>query len=75
MLFLLRGRRNRTRIAQFGMELTDRDFMAADRGDHPSHGELFERGWSAASVVRTSTRGALAGEEIVNWFAAQLPPG
>lgn len=56
-----------------GDSLLDVDLLlAADGGIHPSHGELFDRGWSAPTVVRTRARGALAGEEIVNWFAAQV---
>jgi hypothetical protein len=58
-----------------GDSLLDVDMLlAADRSIHPSHGELFDRGWSAPSVVSTAERGALAGEEIVNWFAAQVAP-
>ncbi|MEO8888213.1 MAG: HAD family hydrolase [Jatrophihabitantaceae bacterium] len=58
-----------------GDSLLDADLLlAADRGIHPAHGELFDRGWSAPSVVTTLERGALAGEEIVSWFTAQLAP-
>lgn len=56
-----------------GDSLLDVDMLlAADRAIHPSHGELFDRGWSAPTVVRTAERGALAGQEIVAWFAAQV---
>ncbi|MGH8961868.1 MAG: HAD family hydrolase [Jatrophihabitantaceae bacterium] len=56
-----------------GDSLLDVDLLlAADRGIHPAHGELFDRGWSAPTVVRTRQRGALAGEEIVTWFADQV---
>lgn len=55
-----------------GDSLLDVDLLlGADRGIQPSHGELFEQGWSAPHVVRTSARGVRAGEEIVTWFAAQ----
>jgi hypothetical protein len=53
-----------------GDSLLDVDLLlGADRGIHPSHGELFEQGWSAPRVERTEQRGVLAGEEILAWFA------
>jgi hypothetical protein len=56
-----------------GDSLLDIDLLlAADRGIHPSHGELFDQGWSAPSVVRTAESGIRAGEEIVRWFRSQL---
>jgi hypothetical protein len=59
-----------------GDSLLDVDMLlAADHAIHPAHGELFDRGWSAPTVVRTAERGALAGEEIVDWFATRAGPG
>ena len=55
-----------------GDSLLDRDLLCyADRGIHPAHGELFASGWSAPQVDRTRTAGVLAGQEIVEWFAAR----
>jgi hypothetical protein len=55
-----------------GDSLLDVDLLLrADRGIHPRHGELFESGWSAPSVLQTQACGVMAGEEIVDWFAAQ----
>lgn len=52
-----------------GDSLLDVDLLlAADRGIHPRHGELFEQGWSARHVVGTTASGQLAGEEIAAWF-------
>lgn len=53
-----------------GDSLLDVDLLlAADRGIHPRHGELWEQGWSAPTVVATGSSGITAGEEIVRWFA------
>jgi hydroxymethylpyrimidine pyrophosphatase-like HAD family hydrolase len=58
-----------------GDSLLDADLLrGADAGIHPRHGELFERGFSAPAVVCTSESGIRACEEIVSWFAAQVPP-
>jgi hypothetical protein len=55
-----------------GDSLLDRDLLCyADRGIHPAHGELFASGWSAPQVDRTRAAGVLAGQEIVEWFAAR----
>jgi hypothetical protein len=54
-----------------GDSLLDVDLLlAADRGIHPRHGELFEQGWSAPGVACTAASGELAGEEIAAWFEA-----
>lgn len=59
-----------------GDSLLDLDMLlAADRAICPAHGELFERGRVAPRVEWTRERGALAGEEIVNWFARQALSG
>jgi hydroxymethylpyrimidine pyrophosphatase-like HAD family hydrolase len=56
-----------------GDSLLDVDLLlAADRGIHPAHGELSDRGWSAPTVQRTTARGAMAGEQIVEWFASRI---
>ena len=61
------------RVVAAGDSLLDVDLLlAADRGIHPRHGELYEQGWSAPGVERTATSGILAGEEIVRWFAAAV---
>jgi hypothetical protein len=60
-----------TTVLAAGDSLLDMDMLlAADRAIHPAHGELFERGWSAPRVVRTTARGAHAGEEIVRTLSA-----
>lgn len=46
--------------------------LAADRAIHPRHGELHDQGWSAPRVRCTQASGIGAGEEIVDWFAAQV---
>src|SRR5664279_4505883 len=56
-----------------GDSLLDVDLLlAADRGIHPLHGELYEQGWSAPTVACTQSTGTRAGEEIVAWFATEL---
>jgi hypothetical protein len=56
-----------------GDSLLDRDLLLlADRGIHPAHGELFASGWSAPGVERTGAAGVLAGQQIVEWFAARV---
>ncbi|HEX8094240.1 HAD family hydrolase [Jatrophihabitans sp.] len=56
-----------------GDSLLDQDLLCyADRGIHPAHGELFAIGWSAPQVERTKAAGVLAGQEIVEWFAARV---
>ncbi len=56
-----------------GDSLLDRELLgSADRGIHPAHGELFSSGWSAPRVECTRAAGVLAGEEIVEWFAARV---
>jgi hypothetical protein len=55
-----------------GDSLLDRDLLCyADRAIHPAHGELFSSGWSAPQGERTRAAGVLAGQEIVEWFAAR----
>lgn len=59
-----------------GDSLLDIDLLlAADRGIHPRHGELHERGWTAPHVTCTGSSGIAAGAEIVTWFAAHLASG
>ncbi|SDY40814.1 Hydroxymethylpyrimidine pyrophosphatase [Micromonospora pattaloongensis] len=54
-----------------GDSLLDIDLLeSADLGVHPRHGELFDTDWSAPHVTRTSETGVLAGEAILEWFAA-----
>jgi hypothetical protein len=56
-----------------GDSLLDADLLAtADRAILARHGELAASGWSAPSVTVTEQCGALAGAEIVDWFAASL---
>jgi hypothetical protein len=53
-----------------GDSLLDIDLLlAADLGIHPRHGELFEQGWSSATVTCTASSGIRAGEEIAAWFS------
>jgi hypothetical protein len=55
-----------------GDSLLDRELLChADRGIHPAHGDLFASGWSAPGVECTRAAGVLAGQEIVEWFAAR----
>jgi hypothetical protein len=61
-----------TRVLAAGDSLLDVDLLlGADLGIHPRHGELYDQGWSAPTVVTTTTGGILAGEQIVNWFSAR----
>jgi hydroxymethylpyrimidine pyrophosphatase-like HAD family hydrolase len=54
-----------------GDSLLDLDLLAqADLGMYPRHGELYGSGWSAPHVTATAGTGIVAGEEIVEWFAA-----
>lgn len=56
-----------------GDSLLDRDLLCvADRGIFPAHGELFTSGWSAPGVECTEAAGVLAGQQIVEWFAARV---
>jgi hypothetical protein len=56
-----------------GDSLLDRDLLClADRAIFPAHGELFASGWSAPGVERTDAAGVLAGQQIVEWFAARV---
>lgn len=60
-------------VVAAGDSLLDIDLLlAADRGIHPRHGELFESGWSAPHVTRTAGAGLQAGEEIAAWFLTQI---
>ncbi len=53
-----------------GDSLLDVDLLlAADRGIHPRHGELYDRGWTAPTVTTTTASGIAAGAEIVHWFS------
>jgi phosphoserine phosphatase len=56
-----------------GDSLLDVDLLqAADRGVAARHGELVASGWRAPHVSVTTHTGVRAGEEIVDWFGAQL---
>ncbi len=56
-----------------GDSLLDTDLLAAsDRGIAARHGELVASGWHAAHVTVTQACGVLAGEQIVDWFAAAM---
>jgi hypothetical protein len=56
-----------------GDSLLDLELLAAaDRGIHPRHGELADTGWTAPHVSMTAGVGALAGEQIVDWFSAAV---
>lgn len=62
-----------THVLAAGDSLLDVDLLlAADRGIHPRHGELYEQGWSAPGIVRTAAAGIAAGEEIVRWFSTAV---
>jgi hypothetical protein len=61
------------RVLAAGDSLLDRELLVyADRGIHPAHGELLRSGWSAPGVECTAAAGVLAGQEIVEWFAARV---
>lgn len=69
----VRSRAGAEFVLAAGDSLLDVDLLlAADRGIHPRHGELHEHGWTAPRVACTRVSGIGAGEEIVDWFAAQL---
>jgi hypothetical protein len=56
-----------------GDSLLDADLLeAADHGVVARHGELVASGWHASHVAITEHNGVLAGQEIVEWFAARL---
>lgn len=60
-------------VVAAGDSLLDTDLLlAADAGIAARHGELVASGWSAPHVEVTSANGLLAGEEIVDWFAAAV---
>ena len=62
-----------TRLLAAGDGTLDAGMLAAaDDGIRPAHGELHENGWGAPHVRVTAGIGALAGEEIVRWLAAQV---
>jgi hydroxymethylpyrimidine pyrophosphatase-like HAD family hydrolase len=62
-----------TTVFAAGDAALDADLLrAADRGVHPSAGELAAEGWSAASVTRVPAGGVLGGEQIVDWLRAQV---
>lgn len=44
----------------------------ASAGVHPASGELAETGWSAAGVTTVPGRGALGGEQVVDWLRARV---
>lgn len=60
-------------VAAAGDSLLDVDLLEhADRGIVARHGELAGSGWTAPHVTITGRTGVLAGEEIVDWFAAEV---
>jgi hydroxymethylpyrimidine pyrophosphatase-like HAD family hydrolase len=60
-------------VVAAGDSLLDTDLLeAADRGIAARHGELVASGWTAPNVAVTARSGVLAGEEIVDWFGAQV---
>jgi phosphoserine phosphatase len=60
-------------VVAAGDSLLDIDLLEhADRGIVARHGELAASGWTAPHVTITGRTGVLAGEEIVDWFAAQV---
>jgi hypothetical protein len=64
------GRLDADCVLAAGDSLLDVDLLlAADRGIHPRHGELYEQGWTAPTVTSTATSGIAAGAEIVHWFS------
>lgn len=69
----VRSRTSAQLVLAAGDSLLDVDLLlTADRAIHPRHGELHDQGWSAPRVRCTQASGIGAGEEIVDWFAAQL---
>lgn len=65
----VRDRLGASTVLAAGDSLLDIDLlMVADRGIRPAHGELHDAGWQAPHVEVTSTAGAGAGEQIVQWF-------
>lgn len=57
-----------------GDSLLDADLLAtADRAIMARHGELTSSGWTAPHVEVTTASGVLAGEQILEWAAAQPP--
>jgi hypothetical protein len=59
-----------------GDSLLDADLLAAaDRGIAARHGELVASGWRAPHIAITEASGVRAGEEIVDWFAAEIRRG
>ncbi len=51
--------------------LDERMLRTADAGIHPAHGELHVTGFTAAHCRSTIGSGAAAGDEILNWYAAE----
>jgi hydroxymethylpyrimidine pyrophosphatase-like HAD family hydrolase len=52
--------------------LDERMLRAADAAIRPAHGELHVTGFSAPHCRTTAGRGAAAGDEILDWYAAQV---
>jgi hypothetical protein len=52
--------------------LDERMLRDASAGIHPAHGELHATGFSAANCRTTTGRGAVAGDEIMEWYAEQV---
>jgi hydroxymethylpyrimidine pyrophosphatase-like HAD family hydrolase len=60
-------------VAAAGDSLLDVDLLEhADHGILARHGELAASGWTAPHVTITGRTGVLAGEEIIDWFTAQV---
>lgn len=61
------------RFVAGGDSLLDADMLrAAHAAIRPAHGELHAVGWSSVNCVTTAAAGPLAGDEILDWYAAQL---
>jgi hypothetical protein len=64
------------RVYSTGDSLLDAPMLeAADEAIRPAHGELHEQDWHADGVAVTTTSGALAGEEIIDWMIDRVEQG
>lgn len=69
----IRRRIGAAAVLAAGDAALDADLLqAANRGVHPSDGELAANGWSAPGVTRVPGSGVVGGEQIVDWLRAQL---
>lgn len=61
-----------TTLYAAGDSLLDQELLdAAEEAIRPAHGELADIGYAAPHVTITRSRGALAGEQIVDWMLAR----